>query len=133
MKFATQFAAEATDTAVARILFGNISPSITHMIGPHVAPKETTKRFAATSATVAHGWGRETSSPVPWAWEKATAMVASVTAMPAEPAMSSGRRPTLSTRRIATMVTRTLVTEVMTEVVSAWLSSKPTERHSVVE
>jgi hypothetical protein len=50
-----------------------------------------------------------------------------------EPASSMGRRPTLSTRRIARIVTAMLVTDVMTVMVRASDSWKPTVRHSVVE
>ncbi len=70
---------------------------------------------------------------MPVAWEKQTAMVPSASAMVVEPSSRSGRRPTLSISVMAMTVTTTLVTEVMTVMVRASDSSKPTERHSVVE
>ena len=65
--------------------------------------------------------------------EKASAMSPRETVMKNEPASSMGRRPTLSTRRIARIVTRMLVTDVLTVMVRASDSSKPTVRHNVVE
>ena len=43
----------ATESAIARMRLGNISPSSTHTTGPHEKPKKMTKRFAAMSASVA--------------------------------------------------------------------------------
>ena len=132
-KFATHCAAAATASAPARIRLGNISPSSTHTSGPQVAPKATTNRFAATSAIGDHGASRVTSPPLTLAKEKASAMSPRETVMKNEPASSMGRRPTLSTRRIARIVTAMLVTDVMTVMVRASDSWKPTVRHSVVE
>jgi hypothetical protein len=82
---------------------------------------------------VPHGEGSETSLPEPTAWVKQTAIMPRVTAMPADPISSSGRRPIRSMREMATRVTTTLVTLVITVMVSARDSVNPTERHSVVE
>ena len=134
VKFAAHCAAAATASAPARMRFGNISPSSTQTSGPQVAPKNTTKAFAATSATVDHGCGRDTDSAPPvCAKEKASAIRPRLTVMPAEPAISMGRRPTRSTRAIAMRVTAMFVTEVITVTVRASDSPKPTERHRVVE
>ena len=60
-------------------------------------------------------------------------MVPSDSAMPVEPTSRMGRRPIRSTSAMAMSVTRMFVTEVITEMVKESLSSKPTERQSVVE
>ena len=77
-KFAIHCAAAATPSALARIRFGNISPSSTQTSGPQVAPKQITNRFAPTSATMPHGFGRLTAPPAPvCAWLNETATAAS--------------------------------------------------------
>ena len=53
-KFAIHCAAAATPSAAARMRLGNISPSSTQTSGPHVAPKKTTNRLAATRAMTPH-------------------------------------------------------------------------------
>lgn len=103
------------------------------MIGPHVAPKKMTKRFAAMSAVMPQAPGRLTLPSTVTAWAKHRAMTPSETAIPAEPAMSRGRLPTRSTEAIATTVTTMFVTEVMTVIVIESLSAKPTACHSVDE
>ena len=50
-----------------------------------------------------------------------------------EPVRRIGFRPTRSTRKMATKVTTTLVIEVITEISSELLSSKPTAFQRVVE
>ena len=50
MKLAIQLAITPMESAAARILFGNISPSKTHTIGPHVAAKNATYVFNAMTA-----------------------------------------------------------------------------------
>src|SRR5690606_17039078 len=137
-KFDNHCAAAATASAQARIEFGNISPSSTHTNGPQLTPKAMTKTFAHTSAIVDQGAASSavelpSSAVTIVALANATAIRPSETTMPAEPASSIGRRPTRSTSRIATIVTTMFVTEVITVIVSASDSSKPTERHSVVE
>lgn len=61
------------------------------------------------------------------------ATMVSETNMPADPATSSGLRPTLSTRKIAMKVTATLTTEVIVEMRNESSSLKPTACQSVVE
>lgn len=134
-QFAAHCAAAATASAEARIRLGNISPSSTQTSGPQVVPKNITKAFAATSATVDHGSGRVMES-APGAIspkENASAIRPRETVMPAEPTSSISRRPTLSTSRIAMIVATMFITEVIVLVSSAWDSSKPTDCHSVVE
>ena len=53
--------------------------------------------------------------------------------MPADPISSRMRRPILSMTEIATRVTTMLVTDVMTVMVSASFSLKPTCCHSAEE
>src|SRR5699024_7784525 len=131
-------AAAATDRAAARIRFGNISPSSTHTSGPQLAPNPTTNTFALISAISDHGSPSSAvaspSGPVAIvANENATAISPSDSVISNDPASRIGRRPTLSTSRIATLVTTLFVTEVITVIVNGSDSSKPTERHSVVE
>ena len=52
IQFATHWPPAASDSAAARIRFGNISPSSTQTTGPQDMPNATTNRFAAISATV---------------------------------------------------------------------------------
>jgi hypothetical protein len=132
-KFATHCAAAARPSARARIRDGKISPRSTHTSGPQDAPKLITKTLAATSATGPQAPGREMFSPEPTADENASAMAASESAMPTEPASRMGRRPIRSTRAMATRVTRMFVMEVATEMASESFSWKPTAFHRVVE
>ena len=53
IQFATHWPPAASDSAAARIRFGNISPSSTQTTGPQDMPNATTNRLAAISATVA--------------------------------------------------------------------------------
>src|SRR6476469_8146453 len=52
IQLATHWPPAASDSAAARIRFGNISPSSTQTTGPQDMPNATTNRFAAISATV---------------------------------------------------------------------------------
>src|SRR5580698_495194 len=114
-----------------------ISPSSTHVTGPQLTPKNTTYRLAATTATTpAAGPSCGTALPATIATgavPKIQAMVPSVNAMPSEPVISSGLRPTRSTSAIATKVTRMLVTDVTTVIASALSCVKPTACQSVAE
>ena len=124
-------------SAAARIEFGNISPSKTQTIGPHVAAKKATKRFSETTATMPRLSDRiglptvDSATPAPatifGAVAKTTASVPSVAAIPNEPTSRSGLRPTRSIRRIATIVKTTLTMLMIVEVLKASVSSKPTE------
>ena len=112
---------------------GNISPSSTHTTGPQDMPKATTNKFAATramgpSAPLSCGMP-STCGAVP----KMNAIVANVTAIPAEPTSSSGLRPILSISAMAINVVAILTIEVMTVITNDWLSSKPTASHSTLE
>ena len=98
-----------------------------------MAPKATTNRLADTSATGDQGALNVMSLPLTSAKEKASAIIPRERVMTIEPTSSMGLRPTLSTRRMARMVTAILVTDVMTVMVRASDSWKPTVRHSVVE
>lgn len=60
------------------------------------------------------------------------AIVARVTAMPAEPTSSRGLRPTLSISAIAISVVAMLTTDVITVIVNDELSSKPTASHNTL-
>src|SRR5690554_3173403 len=133
-QLAIHWAAAATARADARIRLGNISPRSTHTTGPHVAPKNTTNALAPTTATAPHDPLKSVTSPASSviACEKATAISPSDTVMPVDPMSNSRRRPILSTSKIATIVTTMLVTDVMVDVTKAWLSSKPTDCHSVL-
>src|SRR5690348_3043717 len=112
---------------------GNISPSSTHTTGPQLTPKNTTYKFAATSAIGPTLPGNASSAPLPAACEKHQAITASVIAMPAEPTSSSGLRPIRSTSAIATSVTSTFTMDVATVILKESASLKPTECHSVAE
>ena len=106
--------AAARPSAAARMRLGNISPSSTHTTGPHDMPNATTNRLAATSAM---GPSAPLSCGVPstcGAVPKMTAMVVSVTAMPAEPMSSSGFRPIRSINEMAISVVAMLTIDVMT-------------------
>ena len=121
-KLKIQFAAVAMAIAMARIRFGNISPSSTHITGPQDAPKNTTNRFAAIRVDTPQkpdscGVSTPLASGTNVAWAKPSAITPRVRNMPAEPVSSSRRRPTRSTSRMATTVTTTLVTEVITDAV----------------
>ena len=54
-KFATQLVAPDTARAAPRIWLGNISPSSTHITGPHEIAKATMYRLAAASPVTAAG------------------------------------------------------------------------------
>ena len=137
-KLAAQFAAAVTPSATALIRLGNISPSRTHMNGPHVAAKKRTKTLAAMSATTPQAPGSPTtSSPaasvVTTACENATAMVPSPIVMPAEPMSSGMRRPTRSTISMPMIVPAMLSNVVITWIRKDWSSGIPTDCHSVFE
>ena len=132
-QLAAHWPAAANPSAAARIRFGNISPSSTHTTGPQDIPKATTNRFAATSAM---GPCAPLSCGTPstcGAVPKMNAMVANVTAMPADPISSNGLRPILSISEIAINVVAILTIEVITVITKDWLSSKPTASHSTLE
>src|SRR6476620_5398481 len=75
-QLATHCAPAASDSAMARIRFGNISPSSTQTTGPHEMPNATTNRLAAISAaggdavpriaTYRFGVADSTSAAVHW-------------------------------------------------------------------
>ena len=132
-QLATHWPAAASPSAAARMRLGNISPSSTHTTGPHDMPNATTNRLAATRAT---GPSMPLSCGTPFtcgAVPKMTAMVASVSVIPAEPMSSRGLRPILSISMIAITVVRMFTTEVMTVMRNDELSSKPTASHSTFE
>src|SRR4051795_5345651 len=86
-KLVIHCAAADTDSAAPRILLGNISPSSTQTTGPHVAPNDTTNRFAPTRATPLHGLPScgvlvPSSATVMTAWVKASVIAPSATTMP---------------------------------------------------
>ena len=64
---------------------------------------------------------------------KMMAMVARVTVIPIDPMISSGLRPNLSMVPMAIRVVKMLITALITVMVKAWLSSKPTASHSTLE
>jgi len=53
--------------------------------------------------------------------------------MPTEPMISSGLRPNLSMVAIAISVVMMLITALITVMVKAWPSSKPTASHNTLE
>src|SRR5664279_5620974 len=132
IQFATHCAPAASDSAAARIRFGNISPSSTHTTGPHDMPKAITNRLAATSATSAEADPRmavlrsgvasvtflaEQTSVTAMhfvAVPKMIDIVARVIVIPTEPMTSSGLRPNLSMVAMAISVVRMLMVAEMT-------------------
>ena len=134
-QFASHWAAAATASAVARILLLNISPSSTQTTGPQLMPKRHDVQVGGDQGDLAERAGRARRSVAGAGrrCEKQTAIVPSVSTMPAAPTSSSGLRPILSIRAIAMSVVTMLVTLVMTLISSALLSEKPTDCHSVVE
>src|SRR6476620_5430093 len=131
-QLATHCAPAANDNAMARIRFGNISPSSTQTTGPHDIPKATTNRVAATRATSADAEPRmavlrsgvlsamfvasqlAVTAVQADAVPKMTAMVAKVIVIPAEPMISSGFRPIRSMVAIAINVVRILIVAEIT-------------------
>jgi hypothetical protein len=143
-KLASHCAAAATDSAMARMRFGNISPRSTQTTGPHEKPKKTTKPFAATSASVAAPpvsvGCRQGASQVAVAATSMTGAVPnryarrrSVTDMPADPSRSSGRRPNRSMQAMAIRVATMLMPPEITEILSESSSVNPTACHSMLE
>src|SRR5450755_3960020 len=137
IQLATHCAPAANDSAAARILFGNDSPSSTHTTGPQDIPNANTNTLAAISAIglatpVSTGRG-----PVGLAFSVAvpntTASVPRVTTMPIEPIISSGLRPKRSIEAIATRVVTMFTAPVITVISSELLSVNPAACHSTVE
>src|ERR1017187_532943 len=92
-QLATHCAAAASDSAAARIWFGNDSPSNTHTTGPQDIPNANTNTLAANSAI---GAAAPCSTGRPFfsvAVPNTTANAPRLTAMPTEPIISSGLRP----------------------------------------
>src|SRR5262249_30366418 len=129
-KFATQLVAPETASAAPRIRLGNISPSSTHITGPQEIAKATTYRLAATRPVTAAAWPRIGCplGPTP-AVAKTTPTTARVTAMPAEPASSSGLRPARSMSAIAGIVARMLTRPVRRLIRRAHCSVAPADFH----
>src|ERR1017187_219797 len=106
-QLATHCAPAANDSAAARILFGNDSPSSTHTTGPQDIPNANTNTLAAISAIGLGAPGRTGSAPIgpePFsvAVPNTTASAPRVTAMPIEPIISSGLRPKRAVEAIGT-------------------------------
>src|SRR5271165_965553 len=124
---------DANPSAADRMRLGNISPSSTHRTGPHETAYAITNTSAATSAITPEATSR---SGRPWTVDapvKTTVMVASINAIPADPASNSGLRPTLSISAIATSVIRTLTPVVTNAMVNDDFSPNPTASQSTSE
>src|SRR5450755_2261855 len=136
-QLATHCAPAATDSAAARILLGNDSPSSTHTTGPQDIPNANTYTLAAISATglatpVSTGIGP--IGPVfSVAVPNTIASAPSVTNIPIEPMISSGLRPKRSIEAIATRVVTTFTAPVITVMISELLSLNPAACHSTLE
>src|ERR1700694_5802800 len=132
-QLAIHCAPAATDSAAARILFGNDSPSSTHTTGPHDIPNANTYTLAASSAT---GLAAPVSTGMPpfsVAVPNTTVSAPRGTAMPIEPIISSGLRPKRSIEAIATRVVTTFTTPVITVMISESLSVNPAACHTHLE
>src|ERR1035441_7898976 len=136
-QLATHCAPAANDSAAARILFGNDSPSSTHTTGPQDIPNANTNTLAAISAIGLAAPVRTGRGPIGPAFSAAvpntTASAPSVTAMPIEPIISSGLRPKRSIEAIATSVVTMLMAPVITVISSEVLELNPASCHSTVE
>ncbi len=113
-----------------RIWFGNISPSMIHMTGPHDVLNNIEYRTAEQRAI---GPWLPLSANVPLttsAVEKITARMPRVMAIPIEPTKSKGLRPTRSTSAVAMKQARMLAPPLMTLMSSASLSLKPADCHN---
>src|SRR4029453_514033 len=112
-EFATHLVAPDTASAAPRIRLGNISPSSTHITGPHETAKATTYRLAATRPVTAATWLRIGGplGPTP-ALAKTRLTTARGQAKPAGPASSNGLRPARSMSAIAGIVARMLTRPV---------------------
>jgi hypothetical protein len=111
-QLAIHCAEAATPRAAARIRLGNISPSMTQTMTPQDKAKKWTKAWAAIRAT--HPWPAG-SPPSAEPAENAHASSARAAAMPTEPTMASGLRPTRSTKTIAIIVPTMLMIDVVNE------------------
>src|SRR5450432_1057262 len=136
-QLATHCAPAANDSAAARILFGNDSPSSTHTTGPQDIPNAKTNTLAAISAT---GLATPTNAGVgpigpvvSLAVPNTTASVPRVMAMPIEPIISSGLRPKRSIEAIATSVVTMFTAPVITVISSELLALNPAACHSTLE
>ena len=137
-QLATHCAPAASDSAAARIRFGNISPSSTQTTGPHDMPKATTNRLAATSATRRRRAAEDGGVQIGCAVDHAGGAEdqrhgARVIVMPIEPMISSGLRPILSMVAIAISVVRMLIVAEMTVMTNDWSSVNPTASQRMFE
>ena len=112
---------------------GNISPSSTHSTGPQDTANATTNKSAATSAITPAAPSNRGCPLTVDAPANTTVIVASVTDMPADPASSSGLRPSRSMSAIATKVMSTLTPVVTRAMVNDDFSPKPTASQSKSE
>src|ERR1017187_6227047 len=136
-QLATHCAPAASDSAAARILFGNDSPNSTHTTGPQDIPNANTNTLAAISAIGLAAPVRTGIGPIGPAFSAAvpntTASAPSVTAMPIEPIISSGLRAERAIQANATSVVTLLMAPVITGISSELLELSPAACHSTVE
>src|SRR5450631_3007731 len=136
-QLATHCAPDANDSAAARILFGNDSPSSTHTTGPQDIPNAKTNTLAAISAIGLAAPTRTGIGPIGPVFSAAvpntTASVPRVTDMPIEPIISSGLRPKRSIEAIATSVVTMFTAPVITVMISESLSVNPAACHKTLE
>src|ERR1700679_2529300 len=124
---------DANPSAADRMRLGNISPSSTHRTGPQETPNATTNRSAATSAITPAAPSSSGRPLTTDALVETTVSVASINAIPADPASNSGRRPSLSISAIATNVITTLTPVVTSAMVNDDFSPNPTASQSTSE
>src|SRR5215470_19484737 len=93
VKLAIQLVAPETARAAPRNWLGNISPSSTHITGPHDMAKATMYRFAAVKPATAAIWlSNGLASGPTLAVSNTIAMAPRVRAIPTDPINSNGLR-----------------------------------------
>src|SRR5271166_4670452 len=117
---------DANPSAADRMRLGNISPSSTHRTGPHETAYAITNTSAATSAITPEATSRSGRPLTVDAPVKTTVMVASINAIPADPASNSGPRPARSISAMATVVTSTSAPALTNAIANNDFSPNPT-------